>query len=43
MPDIGTFFLVATIGFTVLKPDDAGPLAPLKLGRFSRRNRETSA
>ena len=29
---IGTFFLVATIGFTVLKPDDAGPLAPLAIG-----------
>ena len=24
---IGTFFLVATIGFTVLKPGDAGNLA----------------
>ena len=29
---IGTFFLVATIGFTVLKPGDAGNLAPLAIG-----------
>jgi aquaporin Z len=29
---IGTFFLVATIGFTVLPPGDAGPLAPLAIG-----------
>jgi aquaporin Z len=29
---IGTFFLVATIGFTVLKPGDAGPMAPLAIG-----------
>ncbi len=29
---IGTFFLVATIGFTVLKPGDVGPLAPLAIG-----------
>jgi aquaporin Z len=29
---IGTFFLVATIGCTVLKPGDAGPLAPLAIG-----------
>jgi len=29
---IGTFFLVATIGFTVLKPNDAGPLAPIAIG-----------
>src|SRR5262245_50047065 len=29
---IGTFFLVATIGFTVLKPHDAGPMAPLAIG-----------
>jgi aquaporin Z len=28
---IGTFFLVATIGFTVLKPGDAGALAPLAI------------
>ncbi|MCE9555929.1 MAG: aquaporin [Planctomycetes bacterium] len=29
---IGAFFLVATIGFTVLKPGDAGNLAPLAIG-----------
>lgn len=29
---IGTFFLVATIGFTVLKPDDAGAMAPVAIG-----------
>ena len=29
---IGTLFLVATIGFTVLKPGDAGNLAPLAIG-----------
>jgi aquaporin Z len=29
---IGTFFLVATIGLTVLKPGDAGNLAPLAIG-----------
>jgi aquaporin Z len=29
---IGTFFLVTTIGMTVLKPGDAGPLAPLAIG-----------
>ncbi|MFO0808691.1 MAG: aquaporin [Gemmataceae bacterium] len=29
---IGTFFLVATIGFTVLKPNDAGNMAPLAIG-----------
>src|SRR5688572_23178928 len=29
---IGTFFLVATIGFTVLKPGDAGNFAPLAIG-----------
>jgi aquaporin Z len=29
---IGTFFLVATIGFTVLKPNDAGAMAPLAIG-----------
>jgi aquaporin Z len=29
---IGTFFLVATIGCTVLKPGDAGNLAPLAIG-----------
>jgi aquaporin Z len=29
---IGTFFLVATIGFTVLKPNDAGDMAPLAIG-----------
>jgi aquaporin Z len=29
---IGTFFLVATIGFTVLKPGDAGNMAPLAIG-----------
>ena len=28
---IGTFFLVATIGFTVLKPGDAGAMAPLAI------------
>lgn len=29
---IGTFFLVLTIGCTVLKPDDAGAMAPLAIG-----------
>jgi aquaporin Z len=29
---IGTFFLVLTIGCTVLKPNDAGALAPLAIG-----------
>ena len=29
---IGTFFLVATIGMTVLKPGDAGAMAPLAIG-----------
>lgn len=29
---IGTFFLVATVGFTVVKPGDAGALAPLAIG-----------
>jgi aquaporin Z len=29
---IGTFFLVTTIGFTVLKPGDAGTLAPIAIG-----------
>jgi aquaporin Z len=29
---IGTFFLVATIGFTVVKPNDAGAMAPLAIG-----------
>lgn len=29
---IGTFFLVLTIGMTVLKPHDAGALAPLAIG-----------
>jgi aquaporin Z len=29
---IGTFFLVATVGFTVLSPNDAGNLAPLAIG-----------
>lgn len=29
---IGTFFLVATIGFCVLKPNDAGAMAPLAIG-----------
>lgn len=29
---IGTFFLVATVGLSVLKPNDAGPLAPLAIG-----------
>jgi len=29
---IGTFFLVLTIGCTVLAPKDAGPLAPLAIG-----------
>lgn len=29
---IGTFFLVATIGFTVVSPKDAGNLAPLAIG-----------
>lgn len=29
---IGTFIFVATIGFTVMKPGDAGPLAPLAIG-----------
>jgi aquaporin Z len=29
---IGTFFLVATIGFTTVSPNDAGPMAPLAIG-----------
>jgi aquaporin Z len=29
---IGTFFLVSTIGFTVLKPGDAGDFAPIAIG-----------
>ena len=29
---IGTFFLVFTVGQTVMKPDDAGNLAPLAIG-----------
>jgi aquaporin Z len=29
---VGTFFLVATIGSTVLSPNDAGALAPLAIG-----------
>jgi len=29
---IGSFFLVATIGFAVLKPGDAGAMAPLAIG-----------
>jgi len=29
---IGTFFLVVTIGFTVMKPGDAGAMAPLAIG-----------
>ncbi len=29
---IGTFFLVGTVGFTVVKPGDAGALAPLAIG-----------
>jgi aquaporin Z len=29
---IGTFFLVTTIGLTVLKPGDAGNLAPIAIG-----------
>jgi aquaporin Z len=29
---IGTFFLVATVGFTVMKPNDAGAMAPLTIG-----------
>jgi aquaporin Z len=29
---IGTFFLVATVGLTVLKPGDAGAMAPLAIG-----------
>lgn len=29
---IGTFFLVTTIGMTVIAPKDAGPLAPLAIG-----------
>jgi aquaporin Z len=29
---IGTFFLVATIGLVVLKPGDAGAMAPLAIG-----------
>lgn len=29
---IGTFFLVLTVGMTVLNPDSAGPLAPLAIG-----------
>ncbi len=27
----GTFFLVVTIGFTMVKPDDAGAMAPLAI------------
>jgi len=29
---IGTFVLVTTIGMTVMKPGDAGPLAPIAIG-----------
>jgi aquaporin Z len=29
---IGTFFLVATVGFTVLHREDIGPMAPLAIG-----------
>lgn len=29
---IGTFFLVSTIGYTVLQPNDAGAMAPLAIG-----------
>jgi aquaporin Z len=29
---LGTFFLVATVGLTVLKPGDAGAMAPLAIG-----------
>src|SRR5690349_7005268 len=29
---IGTFFLVATVGFTVIEPGSAGALAPLAIG-----------
>jgi aquaporin Z len=29
---VGTFFLVGTIGLAVMKPNDAGPLAPLAIG-----------
>ena len=29
---IGTFFLVVTVGLTVLKPGDAGAMAPLAIG-----------
>jgi aquaporin Z len=29
---IGTFFLVLTVGMTVLNPNGAGPLAPLAIG-----------
>ena len=29
---VGAFFLVATIGFTAIPPDDAGKLAPLAIG-----------
>jgi aquaporin Z len=29
---IGTFFLVGTIGFCVIKPNDAGAFAPLAIG-----------
>lgn len=29
---IGTFFLVATVGMTVVKPGDAGAMAPLAIG-----------
>ena len=29
---IGTFFLVLTIGMTVLKPGDAGSFAPIAIG-----------
>ena len=29
---VGTFFLMLTIGSTVLPPNDAGPMAPLAIG-----------
>ena len=32
MEFVGTFFLVMTIGSTVLAPNDAGPMAPLAIG-----------
>lgn len=32
MEFLGTFFLVATVGLTVMKPGDAGALAPLAIG-----------